>query len=252
MPPTEIVVVDLFRLTPVTFITAGDTVIVHDAVKPPSAVVTVIVAIPAATAVTNPLEDTIALLPSEVLHVTFWFVAFAGAMVAVSCSVPPTEIVVVDLFRLTPVTFITAGDTVIVHDAVKPPSAVVTVIVADPAETPVTSPLAFTVAFAESLLVHIRVWLVAPVGAIVAVSCSVPPTATDVDVLLRVTPITVIVVSVVPGLLIELLPAPVLQAIAINIIEKPKSIINKILLMDFLEFCFKFQKRVIYFPPEKV
>jgi hypothetical protein len=47
------------------------TVTAHVAVKPPSVVVTVIVALPADTAVTRPLELTVATPSALELHVTF-------------------------------------------------------------------------------------------------------------------------------------------------------------------------------------
>lgn len=68
-------------------------------------------------------------------------------------------------------------------------SAVVTVIVAVPATTPVTLPLV-TVAFAASDVDQITALLVASAGATVAVSVSLAPTAIDVVVLLIVTPDT--------------------------------------------------------------
>src|SRR5687768_10866841 len=66
------------------------TVMVEVAVLPWSCVVTVIVAVPTATAVTSPELFTVA---TEVLlddQLTFLFVALAGATVAVSCWVVPT------------------------------------------------------------------------------------------------------------------------------------------------------------------
>jgi len=78
----------------------------HSAVLPPSAVVTVIVAEPAATAVTTPFA-TVATAASLVDHVTALFVALAGATVAVRVSeLPslPTFRVRVLLLSVTPVT----------------------------------------------------------------------------------------------------------------------------------------------------
>ena len=80
-------------------------------------------------------------------------VAFAGAIVAESCSVPPINIDAVVGDTLTPVTRI--GFTVITEVAVRAPSAVVTVIVAVPTLTPVTSPVALTVATAVLLLLQV-------------------------------------------------------------------------------------------------
>ena len=96
----------LFRLTLVTETIAAWTVTEHVAVLDPSVVVTVIVAVPAALAVTTPLEDTVA---TEVLlddHVTDLSVAFDGNTVAVKVSVSPTVMDNELLFKLTPVTAI--------------------------------------------------------------------------------------------------------------------------------------------------
>ena len=69
----------------------------------PSAVVTVIVAVPAAFAVITPFE-TLATLVFDEVQETFLFVAFVGATVAVRVSVPPTVKVVEVLLSDTPVT----------------------------------------------------------------------------------------------------------------------------------------------------
>jgi hypothetical protein len=95
-------------LTKVTEIVGAVTVTVtaQVAVLWPSAVVTVITALPADTALTRPLEDTVATAALPLLHVTFLFVALDGAMVALKVSELPTVIVVEVLFRDTPVTAI--------------------------------------------------------------------------------------------------------------------------------------------------
>ena len=51
---------------------------------------TVIVAVPAATAVTKPVLETVATLVVSDCHVTFLFVALLGAIVAVNCCLSPT------------------------------------------------------------------------------------------------------------------------------------------------------------------
>jgi hypothetical protein len=66
----------------------------------------------------------------------------------------------------------------------------VTVIVAVPADTPVTRPSAFTVATALSLLDHIRALFVALLGAMVATSVSAEPATSVAAVLFRLTPDT--------------------------------------------------------------
>ena len=82
-------------------------------------------------------------------------VALAGAMVALNCCVPPINMDAVVGLTVTPVTSI--GLTVITEVAVRAPSAVVTVIVAVPTLTPVTSPVALTVATAVLLLLQVTV-----------------------------------------------------------------------------------------------
>jgi hypothetical protein len=79
----------------------------------------VIVALPDAIAVTRPLF-TAAMALLLLSQVTFWFVAFEGWMVCVSCSVPPAVNVIVFLLSDTPVTgtVVVAGLTVTEHVAV--------------------------------------------------------------------------------------------------------------------------------------
>jgi hypothetical protein len=72
----------LFRLTPVTETTLALTVTEQVAFLPPSLVVTVIVAVPAALAVTKPEEDTVATVVLLEDQVTDLFVAFDGETVA--------------------------------------------------------------------------------------------------------------------------------------------------------------------------
>lgn len=73
-------------------------------VKFPSSVVTVIVAVPADSAVINPLLFTVATSVSLLINVTALFVAFAGDTVAVIVSLSPTLSDVEFLFNVTPVT----------------------------------------------------------------------------------------------------------------------------------------------------
>jgi hypothetical protein len=63
------------------------TVTLQVAVLPPSAVVTIIAALPPDTAVTRPLDDTVATVDALLVHVTFLLVALVGATVAVNVSV---------------------------------------------------------------------------------------------------------------------------------------------------------------------
>lgn len=74
-------------------------VILQLAVLLPSDVVAVIIAVPAPTPVTTPLELTVVKVLSEDVHVTVLFVALSGAIVAVKISVPPTDKVSVVLFK---------------------------------------------------------------------------------------------------------------------------------------------------------
>jgi hypothetical protein len=167
-----------FSDTPVT--ATGITVTTHVAVLLPSAVATVIVAVPAATPVTSPVLLTVATLVLVLDHARFWFVALLGRTVATSISLPPTDSVVDVLLSDTEV----GGTelTVTAHVAVLLPSAVATVIVAVPAATPVTSP-PLTVATLVLLVYHVTALFVALLGRTVAVSVSLPPTDSVVDVL---------------------------------------------------------------------
>lgn len=74
------------------------------AVLAPSAVFTVMVAVPAATAVTKPVALTVATAVLLLVQVTLVLEALAGAMVAVSCCVNPAAIFAVVGDTLTPVT----------------------------------------------------------------------------------------------------------------------------------------------------
>jgi hypothetical protein len=183
------VVVALFIVTPVT--ATGLTVTVQAAVLPPSPVVTVIAADPTLTAVTIPACDTVATVSLPLLHVTFWFVALGGAIVAVRVSVPPTRMAVDVLFKVIPVTEIVMGLTDTVQAAILLPSSVLTVMVVDPALTAVTNPSSDTVATPVLPLLHVTFLFVALAGAIIAYRVSVLPSRIEVDVLSRVTPVTV-------------------------------------------------------------
>ena len=90
--PTSIVREVLFRLTPVTGITAELTVTAQVAFLPPSLVVTVIVAEPAFFAVTTPELETVATVVLFDDQVTSWFVALAGVIVATRVWVSPSVI----------------------------------------------------------------------------------------------------------------------------------------------------------------
>src|SRR5687767_14318030 len=100
-PVTAVVMVYCFgTTTPVTLMA-------EDAVKPPSAVVAVIVAEPCARAVTRPVLLTVAIAGALELHVTFLLVALEGVTVAVSCKVSLIPSESAAGLTLTPVTGIT-------------------------------------------------------------------------------------------------------------------------------------------------
>lgn len=148
--PGSIVNDELLRVTPVTFTKGGTyTVIRHVATFAPSAVVAVIVVVPAATAVTRPVEIfTVAVAGVDVVQFIVVLLAFAGYIVGTNVIVPAVGKNTDLLSSPIPVTD-TAATTVTIQEAVKFPSVVVAVIVAEPAVTPVTLPFVATVAFTE-------------------------------------------------------------------------------------------------------
>jgi len=228
--------VTLFKVTLMRF-----TVTLQAAVLPPSAVVTVIVAVPAATAVTTPLVDTAAVAVLLLLHVTFLFAALEGATVAVRVSVLPTVRMADDLLRVTPLTG--TGLTVTVQAAVLLPSAVVTVIVAVPAATAVTTPPAVTVATVGAPLLHVTFWLVALEGVIVALRVSVLPTITLADDLFRVTPVTATTALLTVTVQVAVLPpsvAAVITAVpaATAVTTPPDTVATAVLLLLHVTFLF--------------
>ena len=88
------------------------TVMIQTEVKPPSCIVAVMLAEPAAMAVTSPVVAfTVAILTSSLLHVTVWLVALAGSTIAVSVCFSPIVSVKASGSTVTPVTGIIA-DTV--------------------------------------------------------------------------------------------------------------------------------------------
>ena len=80
--------------------------------------------------------------------------------------------------------------TVTVHFAVKPPSAVVTVMVAVPVPTPVTTPFVLTVATSVLLLFQLTRGLSAFCGSTVAVSVASSRRMSESSLLSSVTPVT--------------------------------------------------------------
>ena len=97
----------------VTVMVAGATVTAQVAVTPlPSLAVAVMLAVPAATAVTSPVKaSTDATAALSLLQVTVWSVASSGVTVAVSVSVEPTLVEIAVLFSVMAVTGIVAAFT---------------------------------------------------------------------------------------------------------------------------------------------
>jgi hypothetical protein len=83
-------------------------------------------------------------------------VALEGSIAAPRVSIPFSDIVVVVLFNVTPVTEISVALTVTVHEAVFLPSAVLTVMVAVPALWAVTNPDAETETTEVLSLLHVK------------------------------------------------------------------------------------------------
>ena len=156
----------------------GRTVTAQLAVFAPSEVVTVIVAVPAEIGVTTPPAETVATAALLELQPTPEFVALVGLSVAVKVPVAPPAVSdrLVGL-TVTPVTATVAAATVTAQLAVFAPSEVVTVIIAVPAEMPVTLPLALTVATDGLLEARATPVLVAPFGEIVHDKLEESPTA---------------------------------------------------------------------------
>src|SRR3989441_59933 len=140
--------------------------------------VAVMVVEPIATPVTSPLALTVATALFELVHATarpFSGLPFASFGVAVSWTVPPGCMLTDAGVTATDAT----GTAVTVTAAVPVFPSLVAVIVAAPAATPLTSPLALTVATAWLLLVHVtaRPLNGPPFASFgVAASCAVCPT----------------------------------------------------------------------------
>lgn len=129
------------------------TVMADVAVRLPSTDRRVMVAVPIPVAVTTPLELTDATAGLLLLHIRFWFVAFAGNTVAVRFSVVLGNNCAEDGLTDTDVTGMTVPVTL--TTAVLLPSFVVTVTCAVPAPVMVSKPLADTVATAGLLLLQV-------------------------------------------------------------------------------------------------
>src|SRR6266516_2941721 len=182
----------------VTDATGTGVTVMADAPLFPS-LVAVIVAVPAVFPVTSPLALTVAtavLLLAQVTVRPLSGFPFASFGVAVRCTVWPICTDAVAGLTVTAAT----GTLVTVIVAVPLCPSEVAVIVADPAATPVTRPLALTVATAVLPLAQV---MVRPESGLpfasfgVALSCTVWPTCTDAVAGLTVTDATGMVLTVI-------------------------------------------------------
>src|SRR6266566_4169140 len=171
-----------------TFDTVTDTVALWPSL------VAVIVADPAVTPLASPVAltaATAALLLAQVIVRPVRTLPAESLVVAVSCCVAPTKMLAVAGVTVTEATGTIA--TVTVTDAVALFPSLVTVMVADPAKTPLASPVALTAATAALLLAQVIVRPVRTFPAeslVVAVSCCVAPTTRLTVAGLRVTDAT--------------------------------------------------------------
>jgi hypothetical protein len=175
----------------------AETVTEQVAVLLPSAVVTVMVAVPvelpAVIVPFKPLPDIDATLASLDCQLTDLLSASPGVMEAVSVAVPLGYMDSVSLSRVTPVTDLGAS-TVTEQVAVLLPSVVVTVMLAVPVELPAVivpfKPLPDIDATLVSLDCQLTDLFVASPGVIAAVKVAVPLADKVRVVLSRVTPVT--------------------------------------------------------------
>jgi len=174
---------------------------VQVAVRLPSVVVTVIVAVPAPTALTLPLASTVATLALLDVQVTARLPAFDGLTVGVSTPVSPARKFIVVLFNVTPVT---GTETVTVQVAVTFDKSHLAVIVAVPAPTADTTPSGLTLATRSFDDVQVTPRPLAFAGVYVTDNVAVPPPDNVRSVLLRV-----ILVAPPPGAMtVTLVEAP--------------------------------------------
>src|SRR5437870_3662983 len=184
--------------------------------------VAVIVTAPAAAPVTRPLLLTVAQAVLELVHVTVRPVRvlpLASFSVAVSCSVCPTSTLPDAGLTVTEAT----GTFVTVMAAVPLCPSLVAVTVAEPAATPVTTPLLLTVAEAVLELVHVTVrpLSVLPLASFrIAVNCSVCAIGTLANAGLTVTDATgtfvtaMAAVPLCPSLVAVIIAVPAAMAVA--------------------------------------
>lgn len=156
----------------------------------PSFVMAVIVALPSLIAVTTPFGLTVATFVFDDVQFNSLLLVVTGLKLAVKTRVFPGCI---DAAVLSREILVANVVTVTIHVAVFDPSTVVTVMVAVPFDTAVTTPDALTVATDVLLLFQLTFVLDAVDGFTVATRVLVPPGLRDSDVLFRLTPVTGIV-----------------------------------------------------------
>ena len=178
----------LLRLTP----DARTLTVISQVAVFPFAVVTVIVAVPAPTAVTVPFA-TVATFALDVFQVKVLSIVSAGTTVAFNVSLLPLISDRLFLFNDTP----DARTLTVTSQVAVFPFAVVTVIVAVPAPTAVTVPFA-TVATFVLEDIQVKVLSVASSGVMVAVKVSLLPLMRESVVLFNVTPVARMVVCSLP------------------------------------------------------
>lgn len=134
-------------------------------------------ALPAATAVTRPVEFTVATALLSLVHETCCEALLPTFTVALSCAFCPT--VSDDVPGVTLTEFTMAVASIRIFDDVAflvASNTDVAVMDTDPGDTAVTSPVLLTVAIALLLLVHVTAVDAPPTAVTVAVSCDVVPT----------------------------------------------------------------------------
>src|SRR5438309_2164435 len=220
------------------FPAAGAVTVIAELALWPS-LVAVIVAEPTTRPVTSPLAVTVVTAVFELPHVTVRPVSglpFASLGVATSCTVLPTCTLAPAGFTDTEATGAGAGT---VMAAVPLCPSLVAVIVAEPATTPVTSPLPVTVATAVFELPHV---IVRPVSGLpfaslgVAVSCTVWPICSVAEAGLTVTEATgagagtaLAAVPLCPSLVAVIVAEPAARAVTRPL---PLTVATVVLLLD--------------------
>ena len=140
------------------------TVTTHLAVAAPLSLIAVMVAVPAETAVILPFGSTLAIAELSDVHVTPFILALPGLYVTGKVLLVPTLSVIALLLSVIDFTGFAAVLTVAVHTEMIVPLSFVTVIFAEPALTPETMPLEFTVATVLSDELHRSAVLVVSYG----------------------------------------------------------------------------------------